>query len=59
MKTFFYTISFLALLASPASCVMEKMNYNNQETNSLEGGSYESNSTESPIDPPIMPTKPQ
>lgn len=64
MKTFFYSISFLALLSSPVSCVMEEVNYYNQQSANKEGDSdYLSNSTNNInttaiIDPPIMPTKP-
>ena len=74
MKTFFYSISFLALLSSPVSCVMEEMNYYNQQSANKEGDSNsDGNSTTgldgnanittnttnvAIIDPPIMPTKP-
>lgn len=60
MKTFFFTISFLALLGSPASCVMGEMNQSNQQSAQKDGDNPIDNTvgTNSPIDPPIMPTKP-
>ena len=52
MKTFFYTISFLALLGSPASCAIEEMTKYKQQ--SLEAESSEHfEQTETDIDPPI------
>jgi len=52
MKTFFYTISFLALLGSPASCAIEEMGKYEQQ--SAQGESTGTSSqTETDIDPPI------
>ena len=74
MKTFFYSISFLALLSSPVSCVMEEMNYYNQQSANKEGDSDSDGNSGTGldtnaniiinttnvaiIDPPIMPSKP-
>lgn len=55
MKTFYLAISFLALLGSPVSCAIEEMNHNGQQTSESEYSS----ATETDIDPPIMPNKPQ
>lgn len=60
MKTFFYSISFLALLASPVSCTIEEI-YSNQEKTTLSVEVVTTENTlgiDSTIDPPIMPTKP-
>lgn len=52
MKTFFYTISFLALLGSPASCAIEEMG--KYEKQSAQGESTGTSAqTETDIDPPI------
>ncbi len=74
MKTIFYTISFMALLGSPVSCVMEEMNYYNQQSANKEGDTEGENNVINGtdvttnvtinttniaiIDPPIMPSKP-
>ncbi|MES2812972.1 MAG: hypothetical protein V4670_10925 [Bacteroidota bacterium] len=59
MKTFFYTISFLALLASPVSCAIDEIN-SGQEQAISQGVENAENALgiDSTIDPPIMPTKP-
>lgn len=49
MKTFYFAISFLALLGSPVSCAIEEMNNNSQPTSQIDGDTE--NSTD--IDPPI------
>ncbi len=43
MKTIFYTISFMALLGSPVSCVMEEMNYYNQQSTNKDGDTENEN----------------
>ncbi len=52
MKTFFYTISFLALLGSPVSCAIEEMGkYDQQSAQGVSSGT--STQTGTDIDPPI------
>ncbi|WP_164974446.1 hypothetical protein [Flavobacterium amnicola] len=52
MKTFFYTISFLALLGSPASCAIEQMRKYDQQALETESSEH-FQQTETDIDPPI------
>jgi len=52
MKTFFYTISFLALLGSPASCAIEEITKYKQQTVGTESSDH-FEQTETDIDPPI------
>jgi|GEM_PF-6936241 len=60
MKTFFYSISLLALLSSPLSCSIEEMSNENAQNVLRDGVGNAENATgiDSTIDPPIMNTKP-
>lgn len=53
MKTFFYTISFLALLGSPVSCAIEEMERHEQQQSAQGGSSDHHEQSDTDIDPPI------